>query len=134
MGSREIEREQFLRQFDAGNYLRDLRGERILGDVGADLGVSGAYLGQVERGIKVPSDLFISKLAKYYKIDEDDLFLRWGKVPILAKEFILGNETLQRTLSQMSRESRFTEEEKQDLYDDIYETFQRHLKRKKEGR
>lgn len=133
MRNKDEERAQLLRQFDAGDYLRDLRGERTLAEVGKDLGLSGTYLATVERGNKLPSDHFISKLAAYYKVDEDDLFVRWGKIPILTAEFVLRNETLQRTLSQMSRKNDFTEEEKQELYDDIYTTYQRHLK-KKEGR
>ena len=132
MRNKDEERAQLLRQFDAGDYLRDLRGDRTLAEVGKDLGLSGTYLAMVERGNKLPSDNFISKLAAYYKVDEDNLFVRWGKIPILTAEFVLRNETLQRTLSQMSRKTDFTEEEKQELYDDIYATYQRHLK-KKEG-
>jgi len=133
MGNKEEERARFLRHYDAGSYLRDLRGERTLQEAGTDLGVTGPYLGSVERG-RLPSDLFISKLAAYYKVDEDDLFLRWGKIPILTTEVVLGNETLQVTLAQISRHKDFTEEEKQELYDEIYATFQRFLKRKKVGK
>lgn len=133
MASKEEEREQFLKQFEAGSYIKDLRGERTLAEVGKNLGVSPNYLSAVERG-RLPSDHFISKLAKYFEVDEDELFIMWGKVPILATEYVESNETLQRTLAQMSRNDKFNEEEKQELYDDIYETYQRFIKRKKEGR
>lgn len=116
------DRTQHMRQYDAGQYLKSLRDGMTLAAVCKDLGVTSAHLSEIERG-KMPSDHFISKLAKVYNVDEDDLFRRWGKIPILTKEEILGSPSLQRILTEISNNRRLSESEKQDLYDNMYEVY-----------
>lgn len=122
------ERIQLLKQFDAGQHLRQLRGKRTLATVCNELGVSTAYLSDIERG-KMPSDRMMGVLAKFYEIDEDELFKLWGKVPILAKDEIENNPTLQRTLREISRNTKLTDTKKEELYDEIYKTYLRFAKK-----
>lgn len=133
--SKNPEREQYIRQFDAGQYLKQLRGDRSLAVVCKLLKVTPAHLSEIERG-KMPSDHLISTLAKVYEVDEDDLFRRWGKVPILAKEEVASNKDLQNTLSEIARNKKLTAEQKQEMYEGIYKTYRRYisdLEKKKGG-
>ena len=118
------ERIQLLRQFDAGQYLKKLRNKRTLATVCKQIGVSTAYLSDIERG-KMPSDRFMGVLGQFYEIDEDELFRLWGKVPMLAKDEIQNNATLQRTLREISKNTKLTDEKKAELYDEIYKTYLR---------
>jgi transcriptional regulator with XRE-family HTH domain len=118
----EIEEEQHLREFQAGKYLRKLRGNRSLADVVKYLDISTNYLSEVERG-KMPSDHFLSQAAEFYEVDGDDLFFRWGKIPILAAATIRDNKQLMTTLADISRHKDFTDEQKQRLYDSLYKTY-----------
>jgi len=61
----------------------------------------------------MPSDRFMGILCKFYDIDEDELFKLWGKVPMLAKDEIENNATLQKTLREISRNTKLTDEKKQ---------------------
>jgi transcriptional regulator with XRE-family HTH domain len=124
------EREKLLRYYDAGKYLKELRGERSLTEVGKMVGMSGNYVSSVEKGRLVPSDNYILLISEYYGIDVDDLFIRWGKVPILAREVVKNNETLQKVLSEIARDKRLDDDEKDEMYDEVYKTYQRHIKKK----
>lgn len=126
---REEEREKLLRRFEAGCYMQDLRGSRSLSQVARDIGMSPNYVSNVEKG-RLPSDHYIQVISSYYGVDEDDLFIKWGKVPILTRETVQSNEALQKTLAQIGRDKVLNDEEKEELYDDIYETYQRYLKKK----
>ncbi|MDR3540244.1 MAG: helix-turn-helix transcriptional regulator [Desulfosporosinus sp.] len=126
---RDEEREKLLRRFEAGCYMQDLRGSRSLSTVARDIGMSPNYISNVEKG-RLPSDHYIRLIASYYGVDEDDLFIRWGKMPILTRETVQGNESLQKTLAQIGRDKVLSDEEKEKLYDDIFATYQRYLKKK----
>lgn len=79
-------REQYMRQFDTGEYLAELRASKNirLTDAERALGISPPYLKKIEKGLKLPSDMFVRSIADFYEIPEDDLFRRWGKVPLMA--------------------------------------------------
>ena len=127
----EEEREQFLRHFEAGRYMKMLRGKRSLSELSKDLGVSTNYLSGVERG-RLPSDRFISLAAEYFGIDENELFMRWGKVPILTRDTVKNSRNLQRSLVQIAKDSRLSDEKKDEFYDELYKTFERFLKKVEE--
>lgn len=129
MNDEEREREQFMKQFEAGKYMRELRGERSLAQVCKGLEVSPNYLSSVEHG-KLPSDNFIAVAEAFYGVDEDSLFIKWGKVPLVTNEVVRSNVTLQRTLSQIGRNPKLTCEDKEELFDQFYETFLQFIKRK----
>ncbi|SPF56970.1 Predicted transcriptional regulator [Candidatus Desulfosporosinus infrequens] len=123
------ERAQYMRQYDAGQYVKNLRDGMTLATICKALGVTAAHLSEIERG-KMPSDHFISTLARVYKVDENDLFRRWGKIPILSKEEILTYKSLQRILTDISMNRKLTEAEKDDLYDNMYEVYRSFLEKK----
>ncbi|MDR3540701.1 MAG: helix-turn-helix transcriptional regulator [Desulfosporosinus sp.] len=123
------EREQFIKQFDAGQYLKQLRGDRSLASICKLIKVTPAHLSEIERG-RMPSDHLISSLAKVYEVDEDDLFRRWGKIPILTKDEILARKSLQRILTDISHNRRLTDEEKDGLYDNMYELYRSFIEQK----
>ncbi|WP_088225255.1 hypothetical protein [Desulfosporosinus sp. FKB] len=98
--------------------------------------MSTAYLSDIERG-KMPSDRFIGVLANFYELNEDELFKLWGKTPMLAKDEINNNPTLQKTLREISRNAKLTDAKKEELYDEIYKTYVRFaqkLEQENEGR
>lgn len=103
-------------------------------EVGKQLGVSGNYVSSVEKGRLVPSDNYILVVSDYFGINVDDLFIRWGKVPILAREVVKKNKTLQKVLTEIARDKRLTDDEKNDMYDEVYKTYQRYLKKKEDLR
>ena len=109
----------------------ELRGASTIAKVAKDLGYGASYLGYVEKGYRVPSDVFLTKAAAYFGIDVDSLFKRWGKVPILAEDQICESDTLQATLLQIARDKKLTDEEKEELYDEILKTTQRFLAKKR---
>lgn len=127
--SKDEEREQFLRWFEAGRHMRELRGDRSLAEVSKAIELSPNYISAVERG-RVPSDHYIQVAASYFDVDEDDLFIMWGKVPILTRDLVQENVALQRSLAQISRDRSLSDEEKEKMYDEIYKTIDRYLKRK----
>jgi transcriptional regulator with XRE-family HTH domain len=123
------EREQFIKQFDAGQYLKKLRGERSLASICKLIKVTPAHLSEIERG-RMPSDHLISTFAKVYEVEEDGLFRRWGKIPILTKDEILARKSLQRILTDISHNRRLTDEEKDGLYDNMYELYRSFIENK----
>lgn len=122
MNDIDAEKAQYIRQFDAGKYLKSLREGRSLTNVCKELEVSTAYLSEVERG-RMPSDLFITKAAAAYGVDEDDLFSRWGKIPILAQREVKDNPALLSTLSEIGRNRKLTDEDKERLYESLFHTY-----------
>lgn len=121
-GENNPEREQFIKQFDAGQYLKKLRGDRSLAAVCKLLKITPAHLSEIERG-RMPSDHLISTLAEVYEVDEDDLFRRWGKIPILTRDEILARKSLQRILTDISHNRRLTDAEKDELYDNMHQLY-----------
>ena len=71
------EREQFIKQLDVGQYLKQLRGERSLASICMLIKITPAHLSEIER-LSMPSASLISALAIVYEMNEDDLFLLWG--------------------------------------------------------
>lgn len=121
-------KEQLNLQYDAGQYLRKVREESkvSLSETARALGISKAYLSEIENGLKLPSDLLIRSLAKHYKIDEDDLFNRYGKIPMLAVEQLAEMPGFQNILSKIRRNKNLTEVQKQaisDTVEKIYKDF-----------
>ena len=127
ISEKDVEKEQFVRQFEAGRFLKLLRGARPLTEVCKSLGVSTAYLSEVERG-KLPSDHFLSVAASTYETSEDDLFFRWGKMPILARQTVTENKTLLSTIAEIGRNNKLDDSQKQRLYDSIYRTYQEFIR------
>lgn len=123
---------QLYRQLSTGKYLQNLR--KSLGStytlifVSKHLGITHPYLIDIEKGLKTPSDALISRISKFYELNEDDLFQRYGKVPILAQKEVSENKSLQDTLAEVGRNKRLTDAQKERLYDNIYKTYNKFIK------
>jgi transcriptional regulator with XRE-family HTH domain len=112
-------------QTRAGGYLRQLRAERELSmaQLGEQLGVSSAYLSNVESGVKSMSDHFIRQIADFYDVDEVTLFDLLGRVPLLAREQLNEASNLQDLLVEIKRDKKLTEDKKQMLFDQMYKLY-----------
>ena len=117
----ESRRLQAVRLVNVGGYLQRLRkaGKHILADVANAVGISPTYLSDIEHGRKLPSDLAIRELAKFYEINELDLFSQFGKIPISVKEELHDNVWLQRTLLKIRKSKKLSDEKKQEFYDQV---------------
>ncbi|MDA8440765.1 MAG: helix-turn-helix transcriptional regulator [Peptococcaceae bacterium] len=127
-------REQIIRQVDTGRFLLAERTKRNLTQpiVAKQLGVSPSYLSEIEKGVKVPSDLLIQELGKYYEIDEDELFQKYGKLPLLAKEEIKNSEDVQKALADIARlrkKKALSDDQCQKLYEEWVQVYQDFIKR-----
>lgn len=116
------------RRFNAGAYLTGLRSKlnKSMTAVAKCVGISTAYLSEIEKGLKLPSDLLIRNLSDFYKIDENELFRKYGKIPLFAREEFQKQESLQTVLAEISRKN-IPEEHKQELYDNIMKLYREFL-------
>ncbi|WP_088185740.1 helix-turn-helix transcriptional regulator [Desulfosporosinus sp. FKA] len=127
--SDDLKREQAIKQFDAGQYLKQLRGEKSLAKVCKLLKITPAHLSEIERG-RMPSDSLISALANVYEVNEDDLFLLWGKIPTLTKRELLNRCSLQDMLTDITHNHDLTDTEKDELYGKLYEMYRNFMENK----
>lgn len=123
-------REQLNRQFDTGEYLAELRASKNIRLTAAsrEIGITPAYLKEIEKGLKLPSDMIIRIIADYYEISEDELFRRWGKIPLLAREQFNEMPELQKVLADV-RKQKLSEDDKQCMLDEITELYKKFLQR-----
>jgi transcriptional regulator with XRE-family HTH domain len=123
-------KEQYMRQFDTGEYLAKLRTEKNirLTDAARALGISPPYLKEIEKGLKLPSDMLIRSIADFYEISEDELFSRWGKIPLLAREQFNEMPDLQKVLADV-RKQNVSEDDKEHIIDEITELYKKFLQR-----
>jgi transcriptional regulator with XRE-family HTH domain len=119
------QQEKLMGQLRAGAYLKQLRTDNdlSLADLGKKLGVSAAYLSNIEQGVKSMSDHFIRQISDYYEIDETCLFELLGRVPLLAREQLDEANSLQDLLVEIKRDKKLTDEKKQKLFDQMYKLY-----------
>jgi transcriptional regulator with XRE-family HTH domain len=119
------QKEKINGQIRTGYYLKTLRLEHDLSltKLGNKLGVSAAYLSNVETGAKPMSDHFIRQIADFYMLDENVLFELLGRVPLLAREQLDEDSNLQQLLSEIKRNKKLTEEKKQQLFQQMYNLY-----------
>lgn len=117
----EARQEQAIRLVETGVFLQEVRKKRGLTVVDAAkmLEISRSYLSEIEHGRKMPSDILIEKLEDFYGLPETELFALLGKVPLKAREEILRSKTLQRTLHQIGKDKRLSEDDRERIYNDI---------------
>lgn len=123
---------QLIRQYETGQYLLSLRNQLELTQpkVSKTLGISVSYLSEIEKGVRMPSEQLIQEFASYYKIDENDLFQRYGKVPILAKEEIKSSTYLQNALAELRRlrkKGKITDEQSDKLLQEVLAVYQKYF-------
>lgn len=69
----------FVKMKNFGDYIRKLRLEKVLPlrIVAAYLDIDQAILSKIERGQRKPGRELVSKLATYYKVNEDEMLVYW---------------------------------------------------------
>lgn len=119
------QQEKLLGQVRAGAYLKQIRieNEMSLALLGEKLGVSAAYLSNIEQGVKSMSDHFIRQIADFYVIDENNIFELLNRVPLLAREQLIEATSLQELLVEIKRNKKLTEDKKQRLFDQMYSLY-----------
>lgn len=78
---------------EIGNFLKELRGDRSLREVGRKSGISHTYISNIERGIDPrsgseikPSPKLLRRLADYYDYPYPDLMLKTGYLTLADRE------------------------------------------------
>lgn len=69
-----------------------------LQEVAEAIGRSVSYLSEIENGKKNPSDELLRKIAELYKIPEQVLFEKFGRIPLGVKEEIEKSDALKQIL------------------------------------
>lgn len=115
-------------RLSAGRYLMDIRTglNKTITSAAKSIGISTAYLSEIEKGLKVPSDILIRAISEFYNIDEDTLFRKFDKIPLFAREEFKKQGNLQSVLSDISRKN-IPETHKQRLYDSITKLYREFL-------
>jgi transcriptional regulator with XRE-family HTH domain len=121
----EEQQAKIMGQVRAGAYLKQLRSERelSLADLGKELGVSSAYLSNIEQGVKSMSDYFAREIAQFFQVDENIIFELLGRVPLLAKEELEDESNLQKLIIEIRQDPKLDDEKKQKLYDQMYKLY-----------
>ena len=67
----------------SASLLRKLREDtgQSLRETATDLGVAASHLSRLERGEKSPSEALSEKVAEYYGVDRDLVYLNDGRIP-----------------------------------------------------
>lgn len=79
-----------------GDRLRRQRTEvlkRGLRQTATDLGIAPAHLTDIEKGRRSPSDDLLVRIARVYKMDEQQLRKAWGKMNSVVGEVFAESET-----------------------------------------
>ncbi|NGY84902.1 helix-turn-helix transcriptional regulator [Bacillus megaterium] len=103
---------------EVGEYLKQIRRQKYLtlAQVAEEIGVTANYISLIERGKNTPNDELIEKIAKFYEIDEDGLFERFGKVSTSVMEEIKKYGYLRKAILQIKNRKDIKESEKEELY------------------
>lgn len=108
---------------EAGARIKELRmakeGKPSVHKVARALHISGNYLSEIERGVKCPSDIILHSMAEYYGVDKVDLCSLYGKVVKENMEFIIANPTLHKTITNIATDKRLTDEEREQIVDEM---------------
>ena len=124
--------QQLIRQYDTGQYLLSLRTQKGLTQpkVGKALGISPSYLSEIEKGVRMPSDELIVEIASYYEISDNDLFQRYGKMPVLVRQEMREHPYLQDALAELRRlrkKGKITDEQSDKLLREITTIYKKHI-------
>lgn len=115
---------------DIGTMLRALRKEKGLSifKVAKELNISGNYLSQIERDIKVPSEVVIYRIAKFYELDPEELLFKFGKtMPAWTKD-VIDIPHLKKIVTEISNDKRIENDQKERIAKELYQIYNDHLK------
>jgi transcriptional regulator with XRE-family HTH domain len=106
---------------EIGRYIHECRTRRKLSLqlLSVRLGVNPSYLREIELGERIPDDEFIRSLAENCQLDENYIYDRLGKSPLIAREELDHHSLLQETLKEIGMSS-LSEEKKDEIYQSIH--------------
>lgn len=130
--SLEEKMEHAKRLVEFGHKIQILRIEKGLSleEVGQALDVSRNYISELERGKKTPSDLMVREIAKFFILDEGELFNIIGKIPLSTREALEESPNMQRVLSDLKErheKGKLTKEQMQEIYEEMISVYERFL-------
>lgn len=99
---------------EAGAKLRELRKNTGLSTykVGKQVGVSGNYIGMIERGQKNPSEAILASLAEIYEVNREDVFSLYKRVANEELEQIMQlHPEIRKTMASISTSRNISDEE-----------------------
>lgn len=107
----------------AGSKLREYRKASKLSifKVAKKIHISGNHLSRLERGINAPSDAVMFNLAEFYGIEPSELFALYDRVPSPNSEKFNSIPSLKKIMTEISLDSRLTDEEKEEFANTVYE-------------
>lgn len=98
-----------------------------LSEVGKKVGISTNYVGELERGVKEPSDEVVRKLANVYGIPEEQFFNVLNRVPLGIKEEVETSPELKKLISEIASNKELAEDTKENLYRKVREYYEKLL-------
>lgn len=116
----------------AGAYLRELRKEKKLSlfKVSKQIGISGNYLSEIERGKKNPSDFILGLLADFYDIDKNKLFGMYGKFYNEDFEYLKEHPELIKLFTQIVTDKRNSDDDIYDIAKELHNVYFNILKKR----
>ena len=125
----------------AGEKLKGMRNEtgKSVHKVAKAVHISGNYLSEIERGLKEPSDKVLGEVADYYETgatEKDKLFSLYKRIVPSERLTLLEVPEFRKMVTNISTDSRLTEDEKEQLYlqfSEIYENLANKSKDKSGG-
>ncbi|MEC2463801.1 helix-turn-helix transcriptional regulator [Bacillus cereus] len=116
---------------EIGKTLRSQRRSKdlTLEIVAEAVGVSANYISELEKGDrgKLPSDIVLKRLSVVLNLDEKELFMGYGKIPLSVKEELKENNKLLDTLYEAIHNPNLTDKDKSNFYSDIQKLYISHV-------
>lgn len=112
--------------------IRRFRGESVH-KVAKNIGISGNYLSEIERGIKEPSDIVLESIANYYEVNISKMFSLYNRIAPLEKNVLLANPPFRKVVNQLFIDERLTDADKEHLYKEFLRIYEDFIKDKNDG-
>lgn len=108
---------------EAGEKLKELRKEMKLSiyKVAKKVHISGNYLSLLERGINSPSDIIVFNLAEFYNVKPEVIFKWYNRILPPTDKQLEAMPSLKRIMTELSIDSRLSDDEKDEISKRIYE-------------
>lgn len=113
----------------AGTKLRELRkstGKSIF-KVGREIGVSGSYISQVERGSCAASDAVLVAMANLYGVDKKELFDLYIRIENEEANRLVANPALRKVFTQVSADKKLSQDEKDEIVKELQRIADKYL-------
>ena len=119
-----------------GEYIKFERRRRsmTLQQVGDYVGVSANYVSEIERGLKPPSDQFITKFCEYTAVDSREIYSRLKRAPEYAIEELNKNIVAQELIIEIGKNKKLKQKDKERIYNQLLQWYKEVLDSPKKWR